>query len=216
MGKEFNYITDTNSVTLSGVLKKDLECIAEFNGTKLYKSEIGILRLSGIEDILPIVFSERLENFTSLKVGYYVKVEGFMHSSQYKDENYTRRTRVYVNTKSILEVHESSCDSLHENNVVLEGKLFKEPILRKSKTNKSIDLAEVILEVHRGGSKYEHIPLIVWGINAKQIVDYVKGTKVHIDGRFQSRKILRHIRGGDELESATVYEVSVKNISILD
>ena len=199
-----------------GYIKDEFEFVANFSGTNIYKTNLGVLRLSGKEDILPIYISDRLEDFTSLKINMYVKVKGSMRSAQYRDVNKIKRTRVYSQVSNILECSEELPSDWYDNEVFLEGKLFKEPILRSSKTNKDIELTELIIEVHRGYGKYIHIPVIVWGTDAKYISKFSKGTRVRLCGRFQSRYIIRHVKGDDDLlESAMSFEVSASSIELL-
>lgn len=205
---------DTNNVVLSGVIKEELEFVTEFKGTKIYKTILGVFRLSGLEDILPIYISDRLDGFKDIIVGKYVKIDGSMRSSQYRDSDRVKRTRVYVQVKEILDIQDCLPEDWYDNSIELSGKLFRDPILRKSKSDKKVDLSEIVLEVHRGYNKYDHIPLIVWGTDAKYISKFKKGTKVSLDGRFQSRNFIRHKDSG--LESAISYEVSVRNIEILE
>lgn len=205
---------DTNNVLLSGVIKEELEFVTEFKGTKIYKTILGVFRLSGLEDILPIYISDRLDGFKDIIVGKYVKIDGSMRSSQYRDSDRVKRTRVYVQVKEILDIQDCLPEDWYDNSIELSGKLFRDPILRKSKSDKKVDLSEIVLEVHRGYNKYDHIPLIVWGTDAKYISKFKKGTKVSLDGRFQSRNFIRHKDSG--LESAISYEVSVRNIEILE
>lgn len=208
---------DMNSVIFSGYIKDEFEFVANFSGTNIYRTNLGVLRLSGKEDILPIYISDRLEDFTSLKINMYVKVKGSMRSAQYRDDNRIKRTRVYSQVSNILEYSEELPSDWYNNEVSLEGKLFKEPILRSSKTNKDIELTELIIEVHRGYGKYIHIPVIVWGTDAKYISEAKKGSRVHIEGRFQSRYIIRHAKNDEDLfESAMSYEVSARNIDIIN
>ena len=60
---------DTNNVVLSGVIKEELEFVTEIKGTKIYKTILGVFRLSGLEDILPIYISDRLDGFKDILVG---------------------------------------------------------------------------------------------------------------------------------------------------
>ena len=143
-----------------------------------------------------------------------MKIDGSMRSSQYRDSDRVKRTRVYVQVKEILDIQDCLPEDWYDNSIELSGKLFRDPILRKSKSDKKVDLSEIVLEVHRGYNKYDHIPLIVWGTDAKYISKFKKGTKVSLDGRFQSRNFIRHKDSG--LESAISYEVSVRNIEILE
>lgn len=205
---------DTNNVLLSGVIKEELEFVTEFKGTKIYKTILGVFRLSGLEDILPIYISDRLDGFKDILVGKYVKIDGSMRSSQYRDSDRVKRTRVYVQVKDVLDIQDCLPEDWYDNSIELSGKLFRDPILRKSKSDKKVDLSEIVLEVHRGYNKYDHIPAIVWGTDAKYISKFKKGTKVSLDGRFQSRNFIRHKDSG--LESAISYEVSVRNIEILE
>lgn len=224
MGRIANYVPkDKNCVTLGGIVKSELNFIAEFNGTKIYETELEVSRLSGNVDLLHIFISDRMENFSSVLVGNFLKIEGNIRSSQYRDETGKRRSKIYVNTRRIVDVNDCSVGCIHENNVELEGVLYKKPLLRKTKTNVvkvtngdpvKGDIAELMLLVSNGYGKYEHIPVIVWSQNAKYISSFDEGTKVSVTGRFQSRRYLKHI--GDEIKELVAYEVSASTVEVLD
>lgn len=206
---------DVNSVILSGYVKDEPEFVKNFNGTSIFRTNLGVLRLSGKEDSLPIYLSSRLENFSSVKVGMYIEVNGSMRSTQYRDDNRIKRTRVYVQVSNILSYSTSLPEDWYDNEVCFEGRLFKNPIKRKSKDSTS-DLTELVVEVYRGYGKYIHIPTIVWGTDAKFISKFTRGTRVSVIGRFQSRYIIRHSKNDDDsFESAISYEVSARNIEVL-
>lgn len=208
---------DLNSVFLSGYIKDELEFVTSFKGTDIFRTNLGVLRLSGKEDSLPIYLSSKLENYANIKVGMYISIKGSMRSSQYKDTNKIKRTRVYAQVNDILSYSDSLPEEWYDNDVVFEGRLFKSPILRHSKSNSSYELCELIVEVYRGYNRFVHIPVIVWGTDAKYISKAKKGSRVHIEGRFQSRYIIRHAKNDEDLfESAMSYEVSARNIDIIN
>lgn len=207
---------DENKVVLSGIIKEDIKFIAEFYGTKIYETKLGVLRLSGCEDIIPIHISDKLSNFDKVKSGVYISIVGSMHSTQKRDENKVKRTMVYTQVDSILDINKLLPDDCsYTNEVSLSGKVLKPVILRKSKSNENIDLAEVMLKVSKGYGKFYHIPLVVWGSNAKKVAKLDVDDELSITGRFQSRKFIRHARDSDtEFESGISYEVSVKTLTI--
>lgn len=208
---------DLNSVFLSGYVKGELEFVTSFKGTDIFRTTLGVLRLSGKEDSLPIYLSSKLENYSNIKVGMYISIKGSMRSSQYKDDNKIKRTRVYAQVNDILSYSDSLPEEWYDNDVVFEGRLFKDPVLRHSKSNSSSELCELIVEVYRGYSRFVHIPVITWGTDAKYISKAKRGSRVHIEGRFQSRYIIRHAKNDEDLfESAMSYEVSARNIDIIN
>lgn len=203
MDKKFYPPVDRNKLVLGGVLVDDLQQKHEYQSCKIYEATIKVERLSGVSDYLTINISSQVDGVSDLKKGSKVLLVGSIRTRQSKDEYGIKRTNVYMFVKDILPFDD------FQNITEIEGRLYKDPILRKAKTNKTEDISELIIEVHRGYDKYEHIPVIVWD----RLDKLYKGDRVFIKGRFQSRNITRHKRGTDnEYESGVVYEVIGKEV----
>lgn len=199
---------DINEVSLSGFICDDIEVVTEFYGVKVLKTSLKVERNSGKIDILPIFFSETLRGFDKIENGSYLGVIGTMRSVQKKDINGIKRTIVYMQVSKIVEPYTE-----YENTVVLTGRFLKKPVLRKAKTMPNVDVLEVVLVVDRGFNKEVHIPIVIWGSNARITSKFDKDTKVRILGRFQSRCIIRRSDFSEYgFEEAVSYEVSVKEI----
>lgn len=207
---------DTNEVTLGGFIKEDLKFVTEFHGTKLYETVIGVLRLSGKEDDIPVFISDKMDFFEDLKVGAIVTLEGSLRTSKYSNDGVSK-VKVYVQATKILGCSEDIFDDCYLNEITLEGILTKEPILRKSKSNNNIDLAEVVLRAHRGYGRFIHAQCIVWGSDAKSVANLKANDRLRIVGRLQSRYFTRHRKDNSNmLENAINYEVSALRIDILE
>lgn len=208
-----NKDTVKNNIKIAGVVENDLELIAQYDTVKMYHTFVKILRLSGKADIIPIYISSEVSGIDTVSKGKFISLEGSIYTSQHRDEDGLVHTYIYVQVKSIKSVSDVTEDVEYINEVQLTGVLFNEPILRTSKSNKHIDLTELMLRVHRKCDNFEHIPVIVWGRDAKIANTYAKDSKVVVRGRFQSRNYLKNTPEG--VVAKVTYEVSAKNINII-
>ena len=99
------------------------------------------------------------------------------------------------------------------NLVVLDGYICKEPILRQTPSGKII--CDLHIACERGAiRKSDYIPCICWGGKAVLASQFDVGTKIWLQGRFQSRDYLKKIDG--KVETRRTHEVSVSHYRILD
>ena len=63
-------------------------------------------------------------------------------------------------------------------------------------------------------SKSDYIPCIAWGRNAIKATNLGIGTKIRIEGRFQSRQYVKKYENGSE-EVKVAYEVSIAGFEII-
>lgn len=209
---------DTNNILLCGIVECDLKFDHEFNNTKMYSTNMGVLRASGFEDTIPVYISDKVKDFDKIHKGSYIGVSGIIRSALFRDEHGVKRTRVFVLVNDINEMHEELPSYFwYKNEVVFEGTIFKNPTLRKSKSDDNMDLCELVIETHKGFNKYSHIPSIAWGDTALGVSKYKRGTKVQLKGRLQSRYFIRHKSGSDiDFENGVSYEVSISDIGLVD
>ena len=99
-----NY-TENNYLVLIGSIVSDKVFSHEIYGESFYLFNLGIPRLSGNEDIIPITISERLIANFDLSVGKKVVIEGqFRSYNSYENEK--NRLILTVFAKDIKEVEE--------------------------------------------------------------------------------------------------------------
>lgn len=101
------------------------------------------------------------------------------------------------------------------NQVVLIGRLTKDPELKKSKTGKSVSTVFVALNrnyTSADGIKADYPPVILWEKNAENTAKYcVKGSLVSIQGHLRTRKIEK-----ENQSNVYVLEVVAEKIVFLD
>ncbi|MDD2627645.1 MAG: single-stranded DNA-binding protein [Clostridia bacterium] len=202
---------ENNIVKMGGTVASVLELSHEIYGEKFYRFHIEINRLSGQNDKLPIIISERLIDIDDFEIGKIIYIEGQYRSYNQLDENNKSRLILSVFVKEIeqLEVSES-VKTINELTVI--GTVCKAPIYRKTPLGR--DIADLLLAVNRSYNKSDYIPCIVWGRNAKYCENLETGTTVKVVGRIQARKYEKKYDDG-KIEERVAYEVSVSKFEIL-
>ena len=209
--KETNEKIENNVVVLSGkVISKRFS--HELNDQGFYVFNLEVTRLSEKTDIIPIMVSEKLENFEDIKEGMYIKVKGEYRSYDKHSEN-KNRLLLSVFVKEIEWIKEKNIEETDYNSISLIGYICKDVIYRKTPFRREI--ADILLAVNRPYGKSDYIPCITWGINAKWASAFAVGTKVEAYGRIQSREYKKRI-SDTESETRVAYEVSIKEIEKID
>ena len=192
-----NYIAN-NRAEVMGIVADELVFSHEIYGEKFYTFTLKIPRLSGISDDVKIMVSDRLLSGTELCVGDFVEVDGqFRSYNSY--ENGDNRLVLTVFAKDLRFADET--EEKNPNSLYLNGFICKPPVYRTTPFGREI--TDLLVAVNRSYNKSDYIPVIAWGRNAKRISSNGVGTKIHIDGRLQSRIYTKD--GKDR----TAYEVSI-------
>lgn len=202
-----NAFSEVNKCFVIGRIEAEFEYSHETFGEKFYQTRVRVERLSGTEDLVPIVVSDlligRKKIKTSLK-GKWVEVEGQFRSHNKLGEDGRSHLELFLFAR-MINIHEDE-DELEgirgkNNQIYLDGYLGKPPVFRKTADAKR-QLTELFIGVNRAYGKSDYIPCIVWGRSAVWASEFKVGTRVQIYGRVQSRTK----RFGD------VYEISVTKI----
>lgn len=198
---------ENNFVEIGGIIADKPEFSHELFDEKFYKVNIESKRLSGSQDVLPVIISERLVDVENLTIGKMVHVIGQFRSYNKQEE---------IKSKLILSIFAKEIESVEEdivtlNNTELIGYICKKPIYRKTPLGREI--ADVLIAVNRSYKKSDYIPCILWGRNAKFCEKLEVGTMVKLSGRIQSRKYEKKLDSGEVLEKVA-YEVSVSKFSV--
>ena len=78
-------------------------------------------------------------------------------------------------------------DKDNVNQITLTGFICDKPIYRKTPFGREI--CDALVAVNRGKfNRSDYLPCIFWGRNAQYISKQQVGTKLHIEGRIQSRE----------------------------
>lgn len=198
-----------NKVIMTGTVLNEPELNHEIYSEKFYMFVLRTVRLSGIEDDIKVIASERLMIDENLKVGNRVCVEG-----QFRSHNDCREDG---SSKLILAVFAGNIHSTDNekniNEIYLDGYICKPPVYRTTPFGREI--CDLLIGVNRLYNKSDYIPVIVWGRNARYAATLNVGSNVKIYGRVQSRNYRKCI---DDENTAimTAYEVSGNRIEIAE
>lgn len=198
--------TANNIVCVTGVLDCQFSYSHESYGEKFFKSLVKNTRYSGVDDVIPIIISERLLDGKMSLVGCRVITQGEFRSRNYKDENGSRHVELYLFVNYISVAQDTDDDM---NVVTLDGEITKDPVLRMTPSGREI--ADIILKVERGSGKFDYIPCICWGRTAHFVgFNLAKSDRIRIFGRVQSREYEK------EGKTKVAYEVSVTKIDAVN
>lgn len=215
-----NYL-ENNYLTLVGKVTGEKEFSHEIYGERFYTFKLGIPRLSGNQDIIPITISERLIGEDTLQEGKKLLVKGqFRSYNSYENERNRLILTVFV--KDVIEVEEDENQEEEENEivkkdtitneVVLVGYLCKKPIYRQTPFGREI--SDILLAVNRAYNKSDYIPCISWGRTARFCQNLEVGSQVKVVGRVQSRMYEKKYEDGT-VQNRIAYEVSVGSLEVI-
>lgn len=215
-----NYL-ENNYLTLVGKVTGEKEFSHEIYGERFYTFKLGIPRLSGNQDVIPITISERLIGEDTLQEGKKLLVKGqFRSYNSYENER--NRLILTVFAKDVMEVEEDEKQEEEENEivkkdtitneVVLVGYLCKKPIYRQTPFGREI--SDILLAVNRAYNKSDYIPCISWGRTARFCQNLEVGSQVKVVGRVQSRMYEKKHEDGT-VQNRVAYEVSVGSLEVI-
>ena len=101
------------------------------------------------------------------------------------------------------------CSGPDENRLELTGTLCKPPVLRSTPLGREI--CDLLLAVNRRCGRSDYLPVICWGLLARQAAQLTTGDSFCAEGRIQSRVYLKVVDG--ETQQRTAYEVSVMHMA---
>lgn len=197
-----------NKAYVSGRILTKATFSHEIYGEGFYEMHVGVKRLSGQTDVLPITISERLIEANKLEIGSDVNAFGqFRSYNKLVDGKSKLMLTVFI--REIL----TENNEQNPNSVALSGYICKPPIYRTTPFNREI--ADILLAVNRAYNKSDYIPCIAWGRNARFVKNLQVGEKIALTGRIQSREYTKKL---SETESRvmTAYEVSINRLAAYD
>jgi len=197
-----------NTLHLSGTIIGTPEVGHEAFGEKFYYLTLGVPRLSGAQDQLPVTLSERLLDGAMLAEGDQLSIEGQVRSYN-KIIDGAGRLLITAFAQRIVETDERE----NPNQIQLTGTLCKAPAYRTTPFGREI--ADMMLAVNRAYGKSDYIPCITWGRSARFAAKLSVGDRITLTGRLQSRAYQKQMPDGNVVEK-TAYEVSVGHLEKLD
>ena len=204
-------IIENNQVSMVGVVASEFVKSHEVYGEGFYMVDILVKRLSGSEDRIPLMVSERLVDVTQSYLGEYIQVQGQFRSYNRHEEKKNRLVlSVFVRELTFVEEED---DSVETNLIELNGYICKPPVHRMTPLGREI--ADVLLAVNRPYGKSDYIPCICWGRNARYAEHFKVGERCAIWGRIQSREYMKKL-DEEHVEKRVAFEVSVSKLELLD
>lgn len=201
------YEINDAKATIVGEIVEPFEKSHEVFGEQFYTSKIRVKRRSDHVDILPIMLSEFLYDVTRDHSGELVQIQGDIRS--YNVHSGTKNhLMLHVFVQQITPVEKVTT----QNDIMLEGYICKDPILRKTPAGKEI--CDILLAVNKRYGKSHYIPCICWGRTAAYTHTFPVGTHVKVIGRFQSRSYNKKLEDGSA-EEKIAYEVSVSKLTLV-
>jgi primosomal replication protein N len=174
----------------------------ENHGEDYFRILLCVRRLSGAEDLLPVVLSRsQLESYP-VHAGDRLAVEGGVRS-------YNNRSG--VGSRLVLTVLARTLSPAGEedaNTLTLAGALCKAPSYRRTPLGREI--CDLTLAVNRRYGRADYLPCISWGALARQCAQMQVGDPLRFRGRFQSRGYTKNL--GEQQLHRTAYEVSVMTL----
>jgi len=198
-----------NNVLLTGKIVSEPEYSHEVYGEQFYNLFLDVNRKSDIADVIPLTISERLFDVSKECIGTVINVSGQLRSFNLNEKSKNRLIlSVFVRDIEII-----TDEYEDENEIMLDGFICKDVVYRKTPLGREI--ADLLIAVNRSYGKSDYIPCVVWGRNARFVVQLKVGTHIEINGRIQSRGYIKKYEDGTE-EQRTAYEVSVSKINVLE
>ena len=198
-----------NTLHLSGTVVGEPVVGHEAFGEKFYYLTLGVPRLSGAQDLLPVTLSERLLlDGRMLREGDPLAIEGQVRSYNKIIEG-AGRLLITAFAQRIVEPDERE----NPNQIQLTGTLCKAPAYRTTPFGREI--ADMMLAVNRAYGKSDYIPCITWGRSARFAAKLSVGDRITLTGRLQSRAYQKQLPDGNVVEK-TAYEVSVGHLELLE
>ncbi len=187
-----------NQITLRGSLLSLPQFSHENHGRRFFRFTLEVPRLSGVNDLLPVVAEEAVLNEMDLSGGEMLTVTGQIRSHNQRTEG-VRRLLIFVFASEITVE-----DGEPVNDVILEGPLCREPTYRRTPLGREI--CDIMLAVPRAFNRADYLPCILWGRTAQEGAQCHTRERVRIYGRLQSRNYTKVTDSGTE--ERTAYEIS--------
>lgn len=198
-----------NQAQVTGIITDEFTFNHEIYAEKFYTFTLSIPRLSGTDDSVRVMVSERLLASENLCTGDRVDIEGQFRSYNSYDNTGENRLILTIFAKDI---RKNTDEKNHNpNTLYLNGYICKEPIYRTTPFGREI--TDLLIAVNRSYNKSDYIPVIAWGRNARYAKSLSVGDNVRVWGRIQSRNYQKRI-SDEEVITKTAYEVSVNRMEL--
>ena len=200
-----NVDISNNKVYLQGNVETEPTFNHKVKEDEFYGFDLLVPRLSGQNDIIPVIIAKRLVDFFHIGKGCKIAIKGQFRSYN-KIEQEKRRLVLSVFVKEVCEWDETA----NPNIIELNGFVCKPVIYRT--TPFAREICDVLLAVNRQFNKSDYIPCIAWGTNAQMVSQMKVPSNLKIIGRIQSREYNKVINENEKPITKTAYEVSISKL----
>ena len=173
------------------------------HGEVFYRFLLSVPRLSGQSDELPVLVRQSLLP-EGLQEGDTVCLVGQLRSFNNRSGQ-GRRLILSVFARSLSLTDQST----PANRICLCGAVCKPPVLRSTPLGREI--CDLLLAVNRRCGRSDYLPVICWGLLARQAAELETGDSFCAEGRVQSRAYIKVEDG--TTQQRTAYEVSVMHMA---
>lgn len=205
--------SEFNKVFVSGRIEAEFDYSHEVLWEKFYRTRVRVERLSGTEDLVPIVVSDLLIGRERMKTsleGKWVEVAGQFRSYNKLGEDGRKHLDLFlfVTAINIYDDEDELEEVTNANLIYLDGYLCKPPVFRKTPFGRQI--TDLLIAVNRPYGKSDYIPCIAWGRVAQWAGELEVGNRVKLYGRVQSREYFKRFSKDTEAgEYRDAYEISI-------
>ena len=196
----------TNEIFLRGILQELPQFSHENHGKKFFRFNLIVPRLSGAEDILPVIADEQVLLQLDPTAGSMLAVTGQIRSHNQRSDG-VRHLLIFVFASSVV-----AEEGEPMNEVTIEGPLCREPTYRLTPLGREI--CDAMLAVPRAFHRADYLPCILWGRIAQEISQCHTRDVICIKGRLQSRIYTKLTENGPQ--ERTAYEISALTAEIVE
>ena len=191
-----------NECCFTGTVGSDPAFSHENHGEDYFRFPLRVERLSGAEDILPVLVSRTQLESCGVHAGERLSVAGEVRSFNNRSGTGSRLV-LSIFARALSAETAPDC-----NQVRLTGTLCKTPTYRRTPLGREI--CDLTLAVNRRSGRADYLPAISWGTVARYCARLDVGDAVRLEGRFQSRNYRKLVDG--EAVQRTAYEVSIMRL----
>lgn len=212
--KLFNNENTNNKAFIVGKIKGEARKTHQIEGEWFYELITEVDRRSQVPDLIPVTIPERLVESKDIDLadGNLLAVKGEFRSYNRQEEEKSKLILYFFakDTMNEEEREEFVSDKDNVNQITLTGFICDKPVYRKTPFGREI--CDALVAVNRGKfNRSDYLPCIFWGRNAQYISKQQVGTKLHIEGRIQSREYTKCFDDGRK-EVRTAYEISCRSV----
>jgi primosomal replication protein N len=188
-----------NQGRLVGTVEKAPEFSHENHGEDYFRLTLGVPRLSGVVDTLPVMVGRTLLESCPATLGDRVEVVGEVRSHNNRTGQ-GNRLQIFLFAHHLALTEDSP-----RNEITLSGSLCRTPVYRRTPMGREI--CDLLLAVNRRYGQSDYLPCIAWGSLARQCREKDVGERLAFRGRLQSRNYRKLVDGVEE--EKTAFEVSM-------